>query len=578
MRQAKTILTLFVSLWLLAACSSTPEEVRTTPGATPGSVAIASAHPMATQAGLDVLAAGGNAVDAAIAVAASLGVVEPYAAGIGGGGFWLIYNAAEDKYRFIDARETAPKAAHRDYYLKDGKPDRDRSINGPSAAAIPGQPAAFAYLSQRYGLLPLAQLLQPAIEQARNGFAVDKRYQKLANFRLHYMQRYPATAKIFLHNNHIPPIGHRIVQPELATTLELLAEQGKAGFYQGELAQTLVNAVQENGGDWTLEDLASYQVVEREPIFFEYGEHTIVSAPPPSSGGIALAQMLRMLDAYQQQTGTDWRQLDKVAQAHLLTEVMRRAYRDRAEFLGDPDFYQVPVEKLLSDQRAADYATSIDAHKASVSLEMQGPANLHEGRHTTHLSVLDKYGNRVSATLSINLPFGSAFTVAGVVLNNEMDDFSLAPGVPNSYGLVGAEANAIEGGKRPLSSMTPTMIESCDQIAILGAPGGSRIITQVLLGTLGHIQGQSVHEWVSQPRFHHQYLPDRIQMEPTTFTRAEQTALRAMGHEVRSVGRQYGNMQAIVWDVHNSKVSAASDPRGVGEAKVLTVPQLNAQQ
>ena len=578
MKQARSILTLFVSLWLLAACSSTPEEIRTTPGATPGSVAIASAHPMATQAGLDVLAAGGNAVDAAIAVAASLGVVEPYAAGIGGGGFWLIYNAGEDKYRFIDARETAPKAAHRDYYLKDGKPDRDRSINGPSAAGIPGQPAAFAYLSQRYGLLSLPQVLAPAIEQARSGFAVDQRYQKLANFRLHYMQRYPATAAIFLHDNQIPKVGHRIVQTELADTLERLAQKGKAGFYQGELATTLVDAVQKNGGDWTLEDLASYQVVEREPIVFEYGEHTIVSAPPPSSGGIALVQMLSMLDAYQQQTGTDWRQLDKVAQTHLLAEVMRRAYRDRAEFLGDPDFFQVPVEKLLSEQRATDYAASIDANKATVSLEMQGPANLYEGRHTTHLSVLDKYGNRVSATLSINLPFGSAFTVAGVLLNNEMDDFSLAPGVPNSYGLVGAEANAIEGGKRPLSSMTPTMIESCDQIAILGAPGGSRIITQVLLGTLGHIQGQPVHEWVSQPRFHHQYLPDRIQMEPTTFTRAEQAALRAMGHEVRSVGRQYGNMQAIVWDVHASKVSAASDPRGVGEAKVLTVPQLNAQQ
>ncbi|ASP37695.1 gamma-glutamyltransferase [Bacterioplanes sanyensis] len=524
---------------------------------------------------MDILAAGGNAVDAAIAVAASLGVVEPYAAGIGGGGFWLIYNASENKYRFIDARETAPKAAHRDYYLKDGKPDRDRSINGPSAAAIPGQPAAFAYLSQRYGLLSLPQVLAPAIEQARTGFEVDARYQKLANFRLHHMRRYPVTAEIFLDDNQVPAVGHRIVQPELATTLELLAKQGKAGFYQGALANTLVEAVQANGGDWTLEDLANYQVVEREPIVFEYDEHTIISAPPPSSGGIALAQMLGMLDAYQQQTGTDWRQLDKVAQAHLLAEVMRRAYRDRAEFLGDPDFYQVPVDKLLSEQRAADYAASIDANKASVSLDMQGPANLHEGRHTTHLSVLDKYGNRVSATLSINLPFGSAFTVAGVVLNNEMDDFSLAPGVPNSYGLVGAEANAIAAGKRPLSSMTPTMIESCDQVAVLGAPGGSRIITQVLLGTLAHLQNEPVEQWVSQPRFHHQYLPDRIQIEPDTFNSSEINRLNTIGHEVRSVGRQYGNMQAILWDIQQGKVTAASDPRGVGAAEVLSVPQLN---
>lgn len=564
----------FTLLLSLSSCSlldsastPAPDPVADTSPHIPA--AIASAHPLATQAGLDILAAGGNAVDAAIAVAASLGVVEPYSAGIGGGGFWLLYDAGEDRYRFIDARETAPAAAHRDYYLDaDGCVNRDRAINGPSAAGIPGQPAAFAHLSERYGQLPLQQTLAVAIQQARDGFAVDEKYRSWLSFRLDALRRYPESARIFLQQNEIPAVGHIIRQPDLAATLTALARQGHAGFYQGPVAERLLDEVQRHGGDWSAADLASYRVIERQPLRVQYGELEVISAPPPSSGGIALIQMLNMLSHY------PWQQLPAVPQTHLLAEVMRRAYRDRAEYLGDPDFTEVPVSMLLAEQRAKDWVRNITMDSATPSLSLSGSKTHNGGFHTTHLSVIDHQGNMVSATLSINLPFGSAFTAAGtgVLLNNEMDDFSAKPGEPNAYGLVGNDANAIAPGKRPLSSMTPTIINSPQQAAILGTPGGSRIISMVLLGALEHLQGKPVEDWVSRPRFHHQYLPDRIEHEPDTFSEEEREALQALGHQLHSVGRDYGNMQAILWNKATNKVSAAADPRGVGSAVVRAAP------
>ena len=532
----------------------------------PSQAAIASAHALSTQAGMEVLAQGGNAFDAAIAVAASLGVVEPYSAGIGGGGFWLLYLAEQDEYKFIDAREMAPAAAHKDYFLNpDGSVNRDRAVNGPTAAGIPGQAAAFVHLAEHYGQLPLTTSLQAAIDQAKNGFEVDAHYQKLMGFRLQAVRRYEESANLFLQDNDIPEVGYRIRQPDLANTLTALALRGFDGFYKGPVAEKMVVSVKEHGGDWTLQDLANYHVVEREPIDLSVAGKRLISAPPPSSGGIALAQMLKMLHL----ANPNWAQLPTVEQTHLLAEVMRRAYKDRAEHLGDPDFYPVPVEQLLSDQRAQDWVASIDMDRATPSLSLKGNKNLHEGFHTTHLSVLDQYGNRVSATLSINLPFGSAFTAEGtrILLNNEMDDFSAKPDAPNAYGLVGNEANAIAPGKRPLSSMTPSMLESDGQIAIWGTPGGSRIITMVFLGLLEHLQDKPVADWVSRPRFHHQYLPDVIQHEPNTFSAAEMQALEAKGHTLKSVGRQYGNMQAILWDLESNTVTAAADPRGVGTAQ-----------
>ena len=563
---------LLLSSSLMIACSQSPTSPTATAQSSdnqPKQAAIASAHPLSTQAGMDILNQGGNAFDAAIAVAASLGVVEPYSAGIGGGGFWLIYQAKKDQYTFIDAREKAPATAHRNYYLDAaGNVDRDRAVNGPTAAGIPGQAAAFAHLAEHYGQLPLKTSLAAAIDQAENGFPVYEHYQKLMGFRLDAIRRYPQSRDIFLDNGAIPETGHLIQQPDLANTLRAVANQGFDGFYKGKIAEQLVSAVQADGGDWTLKDLASYHVVERQPIRVQLGQYDIVSAPPPSSGGIAIAQMMQMLG---QPTLPDWRTLDTVDQTHLLAEVMRRAYKDRAEYLGDPDYVNVPVQELLSTQRAANWAASINMQKATPSLSLKGVKNLQEGFHTTHLSVIDRQGNMVSATLSINLPFGSAYTAAGtgVLLNNEMDDFSAKPGEPNAYGLVGNEANAIAPGKRPLSSMSPSIVNTATSSAIIGTPGGSRIITMVFLGMLEHMQDQPVEDWVSRPRFHHQYLPDIIQHEPGVFNQQQQAELKQRGHQLKSVGRQYGNMQAVLWDKTTGQVSAASDPRGFGQALVV---------
>lgn len=550
------------TFFVLAACS--PTQPQSSQVERP-QAAIASAHPLATQAGLDILASGGNAFDAAIAVAASLGVVEPYSAGIGGGGFWLLYNANTDSYHFIDARETAPAAAHRDYYLnKDGSVNRDKAVNGPSAAGIPGQAAAFAHISKQYGKLPLSKALAPAIAQAQNGFAVEEHYRRQVSFRFDTLRRYPESAQIFLDNRKIPALGHVVKQPDLAHTLTLLGQQGFDGFYKGETAQKLLAAVNKNGGQWSASDLANYQAIERQPLHIHYGKMEVISAPPPSSGGIALLQMMNMLQHF------NWQTLDSVQQTHLLAEVMRRAYRDRAEFLGDPDFISVPTQKLLSEAHAKYWAQSINMAEATSSLSLKGNKNIEQGQHTTHLSVIDNQGNMVSATLSINLPFGSAFTAAGtgILLNNEMDDFSAKPGEPNAYGLVGNDANAIAPGKRPLSSMTPTIISTPENVAILGTPGGSRIISMVFLGALEYMQGKPVNDWVSRPRFHHQYLPDLIEHEPDIFSEEQQQALIELGHTLKSTNRQYGNMQAIFWNKRTGQVQAASDPRGLGSAVV----------
>jgi gamma-glutamyltranspeptidase/glutathione hydrolase len=555
----------------LSACAPTETNNETasapsTYSSNPSQAAIASAHPLATQAGMDILAQGGNAFDAAVAVAASLGVVEPYSAGIGGGGFWLIHDANTDKNIFIDAREKAPSAAHADLYLnQDGSVNRDAAINGALAAGIPGQAAAFVHLSEKYGQLPLKKTLAAAIQQANEGFPVYHHFQKLVGYRLDNLKRYPTSAQTFLtKSQEIPEIGYVIKQPDLAWTLQQLADKGFDGFYKGESARRLVAGVQAANGIWTLDDLANYNIIEREPIEIEYKGHKVVSAPPPSSGGIAIAAMLNMLSQY------DLNTLNNADKTHLIVETMRRAYKDRAEFLGDPDFVEVPTQELISLERAKTYAASIDMNKATSSLSLKGPKNIQEGFHTTHFSVIDKAGNRVSATLSINLPFGSAFTVpnTGVVLNNEMDDFSAKPGEPNAYGLVGNAANAIAPNKRPLSSMSPSFVESDDAVALIGTPGGSRIITMVMLGMLEHFDNKPVSDWVGRSRFHHQYLPDVIQHEPNTFSAAEINALESKGHKLKNIGREYGNMQAILWDKKSGEVSAASDPRAFGEAQV----------
>ena len=530
----------------------------------PGQNAVASAHPLATRAGLEILDQGGNAFDAAIAVAAALAVVEPYSAGMGGGGFWLLHREQDGFQTFVDARETAPGAATANMYQdKDGKVMRDWAVNGPSAAAIPGQAAAFVHVAQKYGQLPLTTSLAPAIRLAENGFPVDEKYRKLASYREEVINRFPESASIFLHNGKVPPSNHVIRQPDLARVLSAIAEKGNAGFYEGDVAQQLVDGVQQTGGLWTLKDLANYRVVERTPVVSQFRGARVVSAPPPSSGGIVMANALNILSQFNAGQTSD-------LTPHLAVEAMRRAYQDRARYLGDPDFVDMPVDKLLSMDYAQQRAASITLDKATPSASLGKPVGVEEGFHTTHLSVLDKDGNRVSATLSINLPFGSGFVPpgTGVLLNNEMDDFSAKPGSPNAYGLVGSEANAIAPGKRPLSSMTPTFVEFDDRVAILGTPGGSRIISMVMLGVLEAADNQPVDDWVSRVRFHHQYLPDEVQAEPEFVGSEAARQLMLLGHKVVSTGRDYGNMQAILWRHDSNEVTAASDPRGIGSAEV----------
>lgn len=530
--------------------------------------AIASAHPLATEAGMEILAAGGNAFDAAVATAAVLGVVEPYSAGIGGGGFWLL-QGDDGGTVFVDARETAPGAAHETMYLDaSGEVHPDKlSVNGPLAAGIPGQPAAFAHLSQRFGQLPLERTLERAIELARAGFTVDQHYRDMAAWRQPVLARYPAASATFLRDGEVPAAGTLIRQPALAETLERLARDGRAGFYQGEVARQLVEDVQAAGGIWTLDDLADYQVIEREPVVIEVGGYRIWSAPPPSSGGIALAQIFGMMEA-RPFASLDMGELSpEAARVHYLAELMRRAYRDRALHLGDPDYTDIPMTRLTDPDYLADLVASLSMERATPSASL--PGDLGSGTHTTHLSVLDAQGNRVSATLSINLPFGSAFLSkqTGVLLNNELDDFAIKPGVPNAYGLVGGEANKVEAGKRPLSSMTPTLIWGPEQSAIIGTPGGSRIITMVLLGLLDVMNGKDAEAVVSEGRFHHQYLPDQIQHEPEALSPEVMTQLQGLGHSLHNVGRRYGNMQLILVEPEG-RTKAASDPRGGGAARV----------
>ncbi len=532
-------------------------------GDKPGSQAVASAHPLATEAGLEVLAAGGNAFDAAVAISAAIAVVEPTGSGIGGGGFWLLHRNSDDFETFIDGRETAPGKASASMYLDAaGQAVAERSRDGAMAAAIPGEPAALEYLAKQYGRLPLARSLAPAIRYAREGFACD---DKLARaFAQNWKRLSPAAIATFTVAGGPPPAGTLLRQTELATTIERIAAQGADGFYRGDTARLLVAGVKRDGGLWTEDDLLRYEVIERKPMTLYFRDTRIVTAPPPSAGGITLGEVLQQLEVL----GAPLRGM---AAKHLLIESMRRAYRDRAAYLGDPDFVQVQTTELLSRNHALALAASVSRDRATPSASLPPAPPYPEGTHTTHFSVLDADGNRVAATLSINLPFGSGYMApgTGVFLNDEMDDFAASETASNAYGLIGSKANLIAPNKRPLSSMTPTFVEGPRGLLILGTPGGSRIISMVLLGLLDWIDGGSAAHVVALPRFHHQYLPDVVEFEPAAFTAEEQAALNKLGHTLKPVANGYGNLQAVTWNPKTGVVEAASDPRGVGQAKVV---------
>lgn len=547
------------------------EAVQTAP-ARPQAAAVASAHALATQAGIDILAAGGNAFDAAVAVSAALSVVEPISSGIGGGGFFLLHDAASGRDVFVDARETSPRAATPDAYLdKDGQLDPDRAINGPWSAGIPGLPAALVHVSEKYGKLPLAQSLAPAIRLAREGFEVYPRMARGYASRREVMERYRGTRAVYLANGRPIQAGDVFRQPDLARTLEALAARGHDGFYKGEVARRLLAGVRAEGGRWDADELAGYRVLEREPLRFAWRNWQIVTAPPPSSGGVALAQMLQMLAPY----ALD--QMDQADRTHMLVEAMRRAYRDRTFYLGDPDFVKIPMRALLSADYAAGLRATIHPHKATPSNLLSGQPTPLESDETTHFSIIDAEGNRVAATQTVNLLYGSGLIPpgTGVLLNNEMDDFALRPGTPNAFGVMGFDANAPAPGKRMLSSMTPTFMVSPDKVAVLGTPGGSRIITMVLLGVLGYDAGLGAAEVAALPRFHHQWLPDAIDTESGALSPEAVRKLRGMGHTVQVPDEQrsedsgersshvWGNFNTVLWRRDSGAVEAAADPRFV---------------
>ena len=526
---------------------------------------VATAHPLATEVGEKILKNGGNAIDAAVAISAALAVVEPYGSGLGGGGFWLVHTAVDGKDVMIDGRERAPYAAHRDMYLDaEGNVDHKKSMDGVLAAGIPGVPAALQYLAEAHGLLDLSTSLEPAIHLARDGFKVDAYFAKMLKFRLPAIQASKESAKIFLKNNEVPEIGYVIKQNDLANTLELIANKGLDGFYQGEIATKLVNAVKEPGGIWSHKDLIEYQVIPRKPVVSQYKGMKITSAALPSSGGIVMAEVFNMLSSKGLENKTSTEQL------HLIVEAMRRAYRDRAEYLGDSDYIKVPVTKLISQAYADQLAADIDIKDATSSSSLDPVAFESGGNNTTHFSVIDQRGNRVAATLSVNYPFGSGYTVpgTGVLLNDEMDDFSAKPGVPNIYGLVGAEANAIAAGKRMLSSMSPTFLETEDRIAVVGTPGGSRIISMVILAALEFYKGGDAKAMVNLPRIHHQYLPDKVFYESGALTEENIENMELMGH-LLDEGNAWGNMHVVIWNKKKKTIDAASDSRGIGKAVVI---------
>jgi gamma-glutamyltranspeptidase/glutathione hydrolase len=531
------------------------------PGRAAESCAIASAHPLATAAGCEVLAQGGSAFDAAITVTAALAVVEPFSSGIGGGGFYLLHRAADRFETFIDARETAPAQATADFYLDDsGAPKQRLSVDGATAAAIPGIPAALDRLAERYASLPLERLLAPAIRLAREGFVVDARYAWAAGYRQALLAADP-NAGAFLDNGKAPAPGYVVRQLRLAATLESIAARGRDGFYRGEIAERMVASVKAAGGLWAREDLEGYMVIERTPHRFNFRGARIVTAPLPSSGGLVMAQALQILEPLALET------MDEAQRAHYVVEAWRRGYNDRARYMGDPGFVAVPVARLASRDYARQRAASIDPDKATASSALPSVTDAaREGGDTTHFSIIDRFGNRVAATLSVNAPFGAGFVAGdtGVLLNNHMNDFALAPAVPNLYRLVGNEANAIRPGKRPLSSMSPTFVEDSRGVLVLGTPGGSRIISMVTLGILDYVLQPEVdlQRIVGLPRYHHQYLPDRIEFEPGAFSETWLQALRTRGHAVEIGRRKWGNMQAVYLDKRSGRATAESDPRG----------------
>ncbi|MDY6938913.1 MAG: gamma-glutamyltransferase [Cyanobacteriota bacterium] len=530
---------------------------------------VASAHPLASQAGVAILQAGGNAVDAAVATTLAISVVEPFSAGIGGGGFALVYREEAGEMRALDFRERAPIAATRDMYLDEaGNPIARSSLDGHLAAGVPGTVAGLAQLHREYGALPWAQVVEPAIALARDGFPVHSRFVRAVERRQEVLLANPAAREAFTPPDGFYALGDRLVQPDLTDTLMQIATDPE-NFYTGEIAGAIADDMAANGGLITREDLAAYEPIWRDPLCGDFRQWQVCSMPPPSSGGVHLLQILNLIgDA--DLAGQGWHHPDSL---HLLVESMRIAYADRAEYLGDPDFVEVPVAELVSREYAAERQSEIEMERARSSSEVK-PADpqllerLRESPDTSHLTVVDGDRNAVSLTFTVNGDFGAAVVAegTGILLNNEMDDFSVAPGVPNLFGLVGGEANAIAPGKTPLSSMTPTIVTEGDRFRLaVGAPGGSTIITtvlQVFLNVL--VYEMDIERAVAAPRLHQQWQPDRTSIEPWGLDVLTLEELRRRGHELQERS-PWGDANAIEV-TSEGYLEGAADPRGEGVA------------
>jgi len=528
---------------------------------------VVSASALASRIGAAILDQGGNAVDAAVGVGFALAVTFPSAGNLGGGGFMVIYLADEGRATTIDYRETAPAAAFRDMYLDaDGNVIANASTDGHRSVAVPGTVAGMLLALERYGSLSRERVLAPAIDLASNGFVVDNYLEASLERARDRLQSNAESTRLFLQGGAGFIAGDRLVQSELARSLRLIAEQGRKGFYQGDTADLLVAEMQRGGGLITREDLATYQPRERTPAVGSYRGYQIISMPPPSSGGTILIEMLNMMEPL------DVASLGLLSSdyVHNVAEVMKRAFADRAEYMGDPDFVEVPARGLSRKSYAASRRSSISQEHTVPARKLgAGDPWPFESEETTHFAVVDADGNAVSNTYTLNYSYGSGVTVtgAGFLLNNIMDNFAAKQGVPNGYGLIQGEANSIEAGKRPLSSMTPSIVLEGDDVRlVVGTPGGPTIINtvfQVIMNVLDF--GLNVQQAVDQPRFHHQWLPDAIQFEKWGLVEDVQAALQAKGHELMERGL-IGDAQAIYVDPEDSRRYGGSDPRRGGRA------------
>ena len=526
---------------------------------------VGSTEEHATRAGLGVLQRGGNAVDAAVAIGFALAVTHPAAGNLGGGGFMVI-RMADGRETTIDYREKAPARAHRDMFLdQSGRVIPELSLVGPLASGVPGSVAGLALAQRQYGRLPLAEVMAPAIALARDGFDVSWALADSLKSAHTLLAKFPASARAFQRaDGAMPGPGDRLVQPDLARTLTLIAQQGPDAFYKGAIADLIAAEMTRSGGLITKADLAAYTPQERPPVVGWYRGHRVISMAPPSSGGIALVQLLNILEGYPlAEYGHN-----SSRSIHLVAEAARRVYADRSEWLGDPEFFNVPVAGLLSRRYADSLRSGISETRATLSREVKpGEPRTFEPSETTHYSVVDADGSAVATTTTLNGSYGNGQVVtgAGFLLNNEMDDFSVKPGTPNMFGLVGGQANAVGPGKRMLSSMTPTILVKDGKTRLVaGSPGGSRIITTVLQVVLNVVDFKmNVQQAVDAPRFHHQWLPDAIRLESQGFPADVVTALEAIGHSTE-VGDDMGDVHAIMIDPATGLRLGASDPRQDG--------------